>query len=750
MNLAAWETLSTLRMIVPQAERPRRLSASAFIALAFWAAAAACVAAVPVDEDADGVADVIDNCLFAANPDQVDSDGDGIGNVCDADLNNDCVVNAIDLGLLKSVFNTDDAKADFNGDGLVDLQDLDLMNTLYFRRPGPTGQQTPCSCLPPKPLDSRTRNSAFSGDQMFLLSELPAGDEPLVGINSFSDQGKGIYIARIFAAQAGVFQYAVADQAASSRYCGDAALPLYTPTDLTFAGCAGPAGTVQIPAAGCYQFTMRTDQAEFPDAIELTMQQRLAAWDIPVDASGGSFTMPNGVALEIPPSAVTEPVTLTIGELPCAQFDALFEATALDSHDNRCIGGITAEPDGFTFGAPVAITLPVDALLPGEIPLFFSNEPGRHDYTIVPAEVTYHAAAGMIETTLTGFSDKAVGGATRRVLTSPDPDTLPECFRQENPPPGNCCSTFKSVSAAGDATSTGCDCELLGSEIRTEFPLCPGSPLFYDSITHSSENCPEDLQAFITPAAMSMWACEGRDVKVELVGTNDDGASCNLPLPVTWSVANEAVASVQETGPTTARVTGRDGGSTRIRAESLVGANFSLEAPVDVVAIDGSWTVEESGSQTCVESGDPTKWVEADTVTGTTRIETLGCALLKFEIGYPGASDSSGTLTVTGKPERPIDFEVETDNPNTALSCVLLRDSNGAETDFGEAPCWEGDGCVILSCSDAITATGSLGPASMRRGTATSSWDFSMSWAQSGETYSISCNGKSDLVFSKD
>ncbi len=42
------------------------------------------------DRDGDGIVDSADNCTEHANPGQTDGDGDGIGNVCDGDFNNDC------------------------------------------------------------------------------------------------------------------------------------------------------------------------------------------------------------------------------------------------------------------------------------------------------------------------------------------------------------------------------------------------------------------------------------------------------------------------------------------------------------------------------------------------------------------------------------------------------------------------------------------------------------------------------------
>lgn len=90
------------------------------------------------DVDGDGVIDTNDNCRVAANPGQRDTDGDGYGNVCDPDLNNDCVVNVIDLGQLRSVFFTADPGADFDGDATVNVTDLGIMRDAFFDAPGPS------------------------------------------------------------------------------------------------------------------------------------------------------------------------------------------------------------------------------------------------------------------------------------------------------------------------------------------------------------------------------------------------------------------------------------------------------------------------------------------------------------------------------------------------------------------------------------------------------------------------------------
>ena len=90
------------------------------------------------DTDGDGIADDMDNCLGVFNPDQRDTDGDGFGNRCDADFNNDGVVNFADLAIFRSRFGTTNPDADLNGDGVVNFADLAIFNTLFGKPPGPS------------------------------------------------------------------------------------------------------------------------------------------------------------------------------------------------------------------------------------------------------------------------------------------------------------------------------------------------------------------------------------------------------------------------------------------------------------------------------------------------------------------------------------------------------------------------------------------------------------------------------------
>ena len=54
-----------------------------------------------MDTDGDGVLDSLDNCPLIANTDQLDTDEDGIGDVCDLDDDGDGVLDTLDNCPLK-------------------------------------------------------------------------------------------------------------------------------------------------------------------------------------------------------------------------------------------------------------------------------------------------------------------------------------------------------------------------------------------------------------------------------------------------------------------------------------------------------------------------------------------------------------------------------------------------------------------------------------------------------------------------
>jgi hypothetical protein len=91
------------------------------------------------DTDFDGVTDDIDNCTLVSNAPQHDTDGDGYGNSCDPDFDNNLIVNAADLAFLKARFFSADPDADLNGNGVVNAADLSILKAMFFKAPGPSG-----------------------------------------------------------------------------------------------------------------------------------------------------------------------------------------------------------------------------------------------------------------------------------------------------------------------------------------------------------------------------------------------------------------------------------------------------------------------------------------------------------------------------------------------------------------------------------------------------------------------------------
>jgi len=96
------------------------------------------------DVDGDGIVSSSDNCYLLSNATQVDSNGDGFGNRCDGDLNNNNTTNAQDYVLFRQQLGQASTPpgynaADINANGAVNAQDYVLFRGLLGSPPGPKG-----------------------------------------------------------------------------------------------------------------------------------------------------------------------------------------------------------------------------------------------------------------------------------------------------------------------------------------------------------------------------------------------------------------------------------------------------------------------------------------------------------------------------------------------------------------------------------------------------------------------------------
>jgi YD repeat-containing protein len=106
------------------------------------------------DADGDGISDEDDNCPANSNVNQLDTDSDGLGDVCDPDDDNDGLSDLTELGI-----GTLPLDPDTDDDGLDDGQEVSLGTD---------------------PLDEDSDDDGFSdGDEVDAGSDpLDAGDEP--------------------------------------------------------------------------------------------------------------------------------------------------------------------------------------------------------------------------------------------------------------------------------------------------------------------------------------------------------------------------------------------------------------------------------------------------------------------------------------------------------------------------------------------------------------------------------------------
>lgn len=257
-----------------------------------------------LDSDADGILDGTDNCQYLVNSSQLDTDGDGEGDICDADIDGDTVLN--DEDNCPDVANVDQADAD--GDWIGDACDVaeTLPQTITF-----------------DPLSDKTY-----GDPAFTVSATASSGLPVsfVASGDCSIAGSTVTITAagsctVIAQQPGNVVYTFAEDVARSFNIAKAPATLAVGTEFTYDGTVKQANVTTSPAGlSTVSVTYTLNGSAVTQPVNAGVYQVLATLDNPnyqAAPAGGTLTiLPAVPVIEwASPAAITAGTPLSSTQL---------------------------------------------------------------------------------------------------------------------------------------------------------------------------------------------------------------------------------------------------------------------------------------------------------------------------------------------------------------------------------------------------------------------------------------------------